>query len=271
MAADYRPPSNPLIPVGVWIHIEPGDGSRMAGFTYVDRVAGFSAQGQPFEGSALDPSVHAIVRLTDPDVVWRSLTAEEVEQHGLETPPEWVSVYGPQPEPGTLWGTWRQHPKLRGHLLPDHPDDLQVIVHDGGPRITTRAPEAVWVSVIGAEDDVFRARVLNQPFHLESVSQGSEIRFIVPGASAQPVMVTEKYLQERDAWRIHPCIKCGFAELFDAPSDLLRATFPDLPADGTVEAFTARCPLCGGPQALEPRATAASSDARPRPWWRFWV
>ncbi|MGV3719607.1 MAG: hypothetical protein ACO1SX_01760, partial [Actinomycetota bacterium] len=86
------------------------------------------------------------------------------------------------------------------------------------------------------------------------------------------------YLQERDSWRIHPCIKCGFAELFDAPSDLIRVTFPNLPADGVVQAFTARCPLCGGAQALEPRDsadetadTAGPSPPRAkRPWWRFW-
>lgn len=268
---------DPLIPVGVWIQVEAGDGSSLAGFTYVDAQAGFSAQGPPLEWSALDPSVHVIVRLSVPDVRWRLLTAEEIARFGLETPPVWVAVYGPQPEPGTLWGAWRSHPKLKGRLLADHPDDLQVIVHDGGPRITTLAPEAVWVSVTGADGDVFRARVLNQPFHLQSVGEGSEIRFIAPDPAAQPVMVTEKYLRERDDWRIHPCIKCGFAELFDAPSDLIRATFPDLPADSSVEAFTARCPLCGGAQAVAPGDSADEAGAGPlsrpshkQPWWRFW-
>jgi hypothetical protein len=244
----------------------------------VDPRAGFSAQGPPLEGATLDPSMHVTVRLSDPGVRWRLLSAEEAERFHLETPPSWVAEqYGPQPEPGALWGTWREHPKLRGRLLPDHPDDLQVIVHDGGPRMTSHAPEAVWVSVIGAEGDVFRARVLNQPFHLKRVSEGSQIQFIAPNADAQPVMVTQKYLQERDSWRIHPCVKCGFAELFDAPSDLIRATFPSMPAGGEVQAFTTRCPLCGGAQALEPlksgQETDPSSISRPgekRPWWRFW-
>ncbi len=41
---------------------------------------------------------------------------------------------------------WREHPKLKGRFHPDHPDDLQVIAHDGGARITGNAPEAVWVT-----------------------------------------------------------------------------------------------------------------------------
>jgi len=49
---------------------------------------------------------------------------------------------------------WRTHPKLKRRFLPEHPDDLQVIVHDGGPRITDRRPEAVWVTVNGCDGDI---------------------------------------------------------------------------------------------------------------------
>ena len=56
---------------------------------------------------------------------------------------------------------WRSHPKLRGRFHPESPDDVQVLVHDGGPRITDRLPETVWVTVTGCEDSgVFIGRIL---------------------------------------------------------------------------------------------------------------
>lgn len=58
---------------------------------------------------------------------------------------------------------WRTHPKLQGKFLPDYPDDLQIIAHDGGPRITQTAPELVWVSVTAMDGEVFSGRLLNQP------------------------------------------------------------------------------------------------------------
>jgi hypothetical protein len=122
---------------------------------------------------------------------------------------------------------WRTHPKLKGRFLAEHPNDLQVIIHDGGPRITDRRPEAVWVTVTGCDGDIFIGRVLNQPTRLRPVQQGQQIRFIMPTGSENPVLVTEKYLQERQSWRIHPCQKCGFSELFGAPSDL---KWPGAPA-----------------------------------------
>src|SRR5262245_48123069 len=146
---------------------------------------------------------------------------------------------------------WRTHPQLKGRFLADHPDDLQVIVHDGGPRLTDRQPEAVWVTVTGCDQDVFAGRVLNQPTQLRTVRQGQQIRFIMPAGGDYPVLVTDKYLRERPSWTIHPCEKCGFSDLFDAPSDLMRVVFPDLPVGAAVEAFTSFCPLCGGVQAIE--------------------
>jgi Uncharacterized protein conserved in bacteria (DUF2314) len=173
---------------------------------------------------------------------------------------------------------WREHPKLRGRFLPDHPDDLQVFVHDGGPRITRNPAEAVWVTVIGVDGEVFRGRVLNQPQNLRCVRQGSEVKFVVAEGAEFPIMATDKYLRERGAWVIHPCSKCGLSELFDAPSDLTRAAFPDLPADAQMSTFTSFCPLCGGVQGVESRDTPAAHEGEPvappqaakRPWWRFW-
>ncbi|VTR93809.1 Uncharacterized protein OS=Sorangium cellulosum (strain So ce56) GN=sce4092 PE=4 SV=1: DUF2314 [Gemmata massiliana] len=178
--------------------------------------------------------------------------------------------------------SWREHPKLKGRFLPDHPDDLQVLVHDGGPRISRNAGEVVWVTVTGADGEVFRGRLLNQPHNLQSVGQGDEIRFVVAAGARFPVMVTEKYLQERGAWIIIPCRKCGFSELFDAPSDLIRVVFPDQPAGAVTSMFTAFCPLCGGVQGVKsvdnplPREESEPSAPRPalekpkRPWWRLW-
>ena len=44
---------------------------------------------------------------------------------------------------------WSKHPLLQERLHPEHPDDLEVIVHDGGPRITDRKPELMWVTIAG--------------------------------------------------------------------------------------------------------------------------
>ena len=171
-------------------------------------------------------------------------------------------------------GEWREHAMLKGRFRSDCPDDLQVIVHDGGPRITRNRPELVWVSMTGMDGEVFRGRVLNQPYKLKSVRQGSEIRFLVPQGAEHPIMVTDKYLRERGAWTIHPCRKCGLSELFDAPSDLVRVVFPNTPPDARMTMFTAFCPLCGGVQGVEARGSPAEqSPAAPppkRPWWKFW-
>ncbi|HEX4611502.1 MAG TPA: hypothetical protein VH092_25130 [Urbifossiella sp.] len=168
---------------------------------------------------------------------------------------------------------WREHPKLKDHFLPGHPDDLQVVVHDGGPRVTKSRPETVWVTVTGMDAGVFRGRVLNQPHNLRTVRQGGEIRFILLDGVEHPVMVTDKYLRERSAWVIHPCTRCGLSELFDAPSDLMRVVFPNNPPGGVVSMFTSFCPLCGGVQGVEARGLPAGGGApspAKRPWWKFW-
>jgi hypothetical protein len=179
-----------------------------------------------------------------------------------------------------LWGSWWDHPKLLGRFHADFPDDLQVTVHDGGPRLTANRPELVWVRMTGAEGDLFRGRVLNQPHHLQSVRQGDEIHFIVPEGCEHPIQVTEKYLGERPGWEIRPCNKCGLPELFDAPSDLIRVVFPNLREGGVMQMFTAFCPLCGGIQVVKSmkapsedgtaEAPAPGPAAQKKHWWQFW-
>jgi hypothetical protein len=169
---------------------------------------------------------------------------------------------------------WRDHPKLRGRFGTEHPDDLQVIVHDGGPRLTDHAPELLWVTVTGCEGDVFSGRVLNQPEQVTTVAQGDEIRFVVPDSGEHALLVTKKYLQERPDWIIQPCQKCGLSELFDAPSDLMRVVFPDAPA--IMEAFTAFCGACGGVQVVQYIDADIEDDlgvdptSDPKKWWQFW-
>src|SRR4051812_32721851 len=107
---------------------------------------------------------------------------------------------------------WRSHPSLRGKLHPQHPDDLQVLIHDGGPRVTNRKPELVWVSITAFDGVLFRGRVLNAPKQLQSVRQGQPIAFLTSNGTSHAVMVTEKYLGEKPQWRIHPCANCGFTE-----------------------------------------------------------
>jgi len=138
---------------------------------------------------------------------------------------------------------------------------------------TDRRPEAVWVTVTACDADIFTGRVLNQPSQLNTVQRGQQIRFIMPGGSEHPVLVTDKYLRERPAWTIHPCQKGGLTELFDAPSDLMRVVFPNVPEGAIMEAFTSFCPLCGGVQSLEFRETGeqnAKTLPPPKAWWQIW-
>lgn len=157
----------------------------------------------------------------------------------------------------------RTDTKLRGRFHSEYPDDVQVIVHDGGPRLTDRLPELVWVRITGCSANVFRGLVLNQPRQLLSVSPGAEISFVVPDSGEHPLMVSDKYLAERRNWVIQPCAKCGLSELFDAPSDLQKIVFPSMPPDATMKMFTAFCGLCGGVQVVQHKdAVAKESQLR---------
>jgi hypothetical protein len=141
---------------------------------------------------------------------------------------------------------WNEHPKLRGRFHPEFPDDLQVIVHDGGPHTSDRQPELAWVRVTECQDEVFSGLVLNEPAQLRSVAQGSKIQFIVPEGGQYPLQVSQQYLQERSAWRLlMPCKKCGLTELFDPPSQLLASSFPSAGQFSHGFTFTTRCGWCG--------------------------
>jgi hypothetical protein len=171
--------------------------------------------------------------------------------------------------------SWRTHPRLQGRFHPDFPDDIQVIVHDGGPRLSRAGREIVWVRVTDGEGDLFAGTLLNQPVNVTCVSAGDSIQFIVPESGKHPLLVTEKYLLERPDWVIHPCSRCGLTELFDAPSDLIRVVFPPLSEAGPAEVpvmFTAFCGCCGGVQVVERAGTEApEGPAQAREsWWEVW-
>jgi hypothetical protein len=177
---------------------------------------------------------------------------------------------------------WRNDPALQGRFHPEHPDDLQVIVHDGGPRFTKLPPELMWVRVTAARPGAYIGTLLNPPHGLTSVREGGEVLFICPPGSQHPFRTSEKYLAERPDWDVAPCNKCGFPELFDAPSDLARRVFPDLPPGQVPEMMTAFCPMCGGVQVLARKGDEGLDggdtveavnrpDARTRKrWWQFW-
>lgn len=246
-----------LIPVGAWIRVKLPD-LTFVGFTYLDPRAGLSAKGGPEGQADLAERPGHTLRLPMPGVLWQPLDAATLQRLGLPAAPGWLSFFGPQPKPGTRWGAWRVHPKLEGRFHPQYPDDLQVVVHDGGPRLSDRRPELVWVRVNGVDGDVFTGRVLNQPHQLRTVQQGTEIRFVVPARAPHPLQVREKYLTERTRWEIVPCDKCGLEELFDAPSELIRAAFPDAPPGAEMEMFSAFCGGCGGVQVVRRRGTAVA-------------
>jgi hypothetical protein len=145
---------------------------------------------------------------------------------------------------------WRSDPLLKGRFHPEFPDDLQVIVHDGGPRLTKNTPELMWVSVVGTSGRAYRGKLLNKPHNLSTIKQGEEILFLAGPRGIDPFRVTPTYLKEREHWHVQPCKKCGMPELFDAPSDLIAVIFPDLKGrkDVAEMSFTTFCPLCRGVQ-----------------------
>ncbi len=173
---------------------------------------------------------------------------------------------------------WRDHTDLHGRFASEYPDDTQILIHNGSPRFSNQVPELVWVRVESLSQhetgiDVFCGSLLNTPNHLSVIHKGDTIEFISGRGCPYPIMVTKTYLAERAVWNIIPCDKCGCAELFDAPSELLPKVFPNLPDGAILEAFTSFCPLCGGaqvvshPDTFNGESTATTTTKR---WWQFW-
>jgi hypothetical protein len=290
--------NNDLIPVCAWVSMRLPGFPHFIGFTYVDSEAGLSAQGGNLEDSNIAEAPSLTVRLPMPGITCERLPQAETERLNLPPMPTWVEeFYGRQPMSGKYWGEWRRHPRLQGRFHPEFHDSIQVVIHDGGPRISRSAPELAWVRVCQCEGDLFHGQLLNQPHGLLSVSQSDEILFLAPDGNEPLVMVTPKYLGERSEWAVSPCNKCGLRYLFDAPSDLIKVIFPNVPPGSDIKMFTSFCGLCGGggvhlvsqgnippdialkfkpnpePESIvlpAVKTTDATSKPPPSKWWGFW-
>ena len=182
---------------------------------------------------------------------------------------------------------WRNDPDLVGKLHPQHPDDVQVIVHDGEPRRTQKSPEACWVRITGTsgvlrspiaqrgatsaptpasvqwlERTIYTGQLLNQPHALTSVREGAAVRFVHAPGIPNPLMITPGYESERPRWAVTPCDRCGADQALDPMSVMARTRFPDAPAGAVPVAFTAFCP-CGGTMMLGQIEGAAASVPPP--------
>ena len=104
---------------------------------------------------------------------------------------------------------WRDDPLLEGRFHPDFPDDLQVLVHEGGPRLSSRSPELMWARTIGTEGGAYVATLLNQPHHLQTLHEGAEVLYVIPDGAEYPIRVTAKYLEERAACTSRPAQGAG--------------------------------------------------------------
>lgn len=189
---------------------------------------------------------------------------------------------------------WRSDPDLAGKLHPQHPDDVQVIVHDGEPRRTQRSPEACWVRITGTggvlrsplappgatapptaasarwlERTVYVGQLLNAPHQLTTLAQGAVVRFVHAPGLPHPLLITAAYEGERPRWAFTPCDRCGADQALDPPTIMARTRFPNAPAGAVPVAFAAFCP-CGGTMMLaqiEDAPTAASAPPQaPRPF-----
>lgn len=160
---------------------------------------------------------------------------------------------------GTEQALWRHDPRLAHRLHPEHPDDVRILLHDGGPIGAPPPPERVWVRIVGQfSADVYTAVLLNRPHRLTRCAAGDLLHFAVSGSGAEPVHVSRRHLDERARWTVEPCDRCGLFEVFEAPSDLRAAYFSE-PAPGadTMVVFTSTCPVCGGTQIVGLRDEAA--------------
>jgi hypothetical protein len=145
---------------------------------------------------------------------------------------------------------WKNDPSLKGRFHPNAPDDIEVVIHDGHPGFSGKSPERAWVRVRGRRGSAWMGTLLNQPFHLKSKSEGSEVLFVAPAKGKYLVQVSEQYLREREEWRIGECSQCGMTETLSPPSEILTHTNVPADARSQVRQVTAPCPFCKGSQVL---------------------
>jgi hypothetical protein len=249
------------LPEPPWPEAEP-----FVGLVYLDGEEGLSARGW----RAGAPDGGALTVRLPIGVPGRVLTDEDASARGLPATPAWLAGLGPQPATDA---PWRHDPALLGRLHVRFPDDVPVLVHDGDPRRTSRRGEVCWVRLDAAAEGaprpvsgqqaatrLYRGALLSRPRALTSVAAGDRVAVLAEPGGRHPLLVTDRYLDERAGWRITPCARCGLHEGLDPPSVMAATRFPDLAVDVRPPAFSAPCPLCSGSLELtrvEPGPAAA--------------
>jgi hypothetical protein len=177
---------------------------------------------------------------------------------------------------------WRHDPLLVGRFHPKHLDDLEVVVHDGGPRVSAIPPELMWVRlhaavlIPGSAWRAYRGLLLSEPHRLPNLNAGGEILVLPAKGSPHPIRTSARYLVERAEYDVVPCAKCGFSELFDPPSALIAKIFPNLPEGSLMERFATFCAICGGVQEVvaceggEQAESDMDMTNPPERWWKDW-
>jgi len=146
---------------------------------------------------------------------------------------------------------WRNDPLIKTRYpLADYPDDIQVLVHEGGRRKTKVQPELMYVRTTGRSGEYFKGTIINEPALLRTLKKGSVIIYKIDTGTKYPIRVFETFIREKKDWEITPCEKCGFTELFDPPSEIIMIKFPDLKPGESIEAMALLCDLCGGLQTI---------------------
>jgi hypothetical protein len=247
-------------PFGRWVMIDRFPEEPIIAFVYLDPHAGPSAKGGLASEAQLATMPSRTVRLSAQSKL-HELNAAEVHARKLPARPEWLAIYGKQPDPES---PWHRDPLLAGKFHNDHPDDIQAFVHDGDPRRTRRGPELCWVRILRIDRaptrrviadyepsrHVYVGELLNQPHSLDTVKRGDWLKLISVHGLPHLLHVTDEYLTEREGWTITPCDRCGASECFDPPSVMARVRFPDAPAGAQIQRFTSFCSHCGGVQQL---------------------
>lgn len=138
---------------------------------------------------------------------------------------------------------WHDDVDLKGRFHPQHPDDLQVVVHEGSFRFTDTKPEVMWAHVVarlewthqsGENGYAYRAVLLNQPHQLKTLKQNDEILFVAKQSYKLPIRVTHEYIMQRAFYDIRlvtsvvcqncltPYLNCG-KNPFPLPRRLIKA------------------------------------------------
>ncbi len=147
---------------------------------------------------------------------------------------------------------WNSNPELAGRTVKDYPNDIQVIVHEGHPRITGVTPEYIWVTITEYNNGVYSGKLLNKPSNLKTHQLNQIINFVVPANPKLPALeVSPEYLKEIKNWNVHKCEKCGNDQLLESPLVFIEKKFPNQPKDAIMESFTYFCFVCGGVMVIE--------------------